>query len=126
MRMILAISAGAIIGALGRYYVLGLIARLLAGSFPWGTLLINVAGSFLMGVVVGCFAISKSFSEETKAFLTIGVLGSFTTFSAFSLDFVLLAERKEYWNAFFYASGSVCLSIAALLLGLYLVRHFFH
>ncbi|MEL7029290.1 MAG: CrcB family protein, partial [Pseudomonadota bacterium] len=82
---------------------------------------VNVAGSFLMGVLIAVLA-ARTSTQELRAFLTVGVLGAFTTFSTFSLDVVTLIERKAHGAAFGYASASVVLSIAALFAGLALVR----
>ena len=96
--------------------------RLLGFGFPWGTLTVNVLGCFLMGLLIGAMALRWSVGNELRAFLTVGVLGGFTTFSAFSTDFALLIERNTYASAGFYLVASVGLSIAALFLGLALVR----
>ncbi|MGI9404852.1 MAG: CrcB family protein, partial [Hyphomicrobiaceae bacterium] len=91
-------------------------------NFPWGTLTVNVLGSFLMGILIGFLALRVSGGENLRVFLAVGVLGGFTTFSAFSLDVFYLMERKSHGLAFLYASASVFLSIAALFIGLYLAR----
>lgn len=99
-------------------------ARLCGLEFPWGTLVINVLGSGLMGLIAGWFAFKagEAWSQSARLFLTTGVLGGFTTFSAFSLDAILLWERGELGSAFLYITGSVVLSLVALVLGLALVR----
>lgn len=100
-------------------------ARLLGTEFPWGTFAINVVGSFLIGVVAAWFAFrSEAAAQSLRLFLTTGILGGFTTFSAFSLDFALLYERGEFLAAAGYVVGSVGLSLAAIFLGLWLVRSF--
>lgn len=99
-------------------------ARYLGAGFPWGTLTVNVVGSFLIGVLAGWFAF-RSGSPSTqplRLFLTTGILGGFTTFSAFSLDFAVLFERGETMLAVTYVLASVLLSIAAIFAGLWLVR----
>lgn len=120
---ILAVAAGGGIGAVGRYATVTLVARL-AGSvaFPWGVLLANVLGACALGMLVELFATRLSASPNVQAFLVVGVLGGFTTFSSFALDVVLLAQRGEWLAAFGYASGSVLASCAALLVGMYLVH----
>ena len=99
-------------------------ARLCGLEFPWGTLVINVLGSGLMGLVAGWFAFKagEAWSQSARLFLTTGVLGGFTTFSAFSLDAILMWERGELGSALLYIIGSVVLSLVALVLGLALVR----
>jgi CrcB protein len=97
-------------------------ARLFGLNFPWGTLIVNVTGSFLMGALVAALAVRYSVSNELRTFLAIGVLGGFTTFSSFSLDFVFLLERKQVFAALAYMSASVMLSILALFIGLQMMR----
>lgn len=99
-------------------------ARLLGTAFPHGTLLINVSGSFIMGLVAAYFAFKGDASQHWRLFLTTGILGGYTTFSAFSLDVALLYERGEIGLAALYVIASVVLSIAGLFAGLALVRHF--
>jgi CrcB protein len=94
-----------------------------SSSLPWGTLIVNVTGSLAMGVVAGWFAFRSNASEQTIAlFLATGVLGGYTTFSAFSLDAVLLWERGNHAGALTYAAGTVALSVSALLVGLIAMR----
>ncbi len=123
MKMLLLAAAGGAVGAAGRYLV-GVASKSLLGlSFPWGTLIVNIFGSFLMGVLIELFALRQQPTPlEIQVFLAIGVLGGFTTFSTFSLDVVVLAERKQHLAAALYLSGSVLLSILALLAGLLAVR----
>ena len=122
MKLVLLAAAGGAIGAAGRYLVGLGAARLLGFAFPWGTLIVNVAGCFAMGVLVELIALRTSASNEVRVFLATGVLGGFTTFSAFSLDFAMLLERREHMAAALYAGSSVLLSILALFAGLGLVR----
>jgi len=91
-------------------------------QFPYGTLCINVLGSCLMGMVVAWFAVRGELAPSARLFLTTGVLGGFTTFSAFSLDAVLLYERGQPGLAAVYVLGSVVLSIGGLFAGLALMR----
>jgi CrcB protein len=99
-------------------------ARMLGTAFPYGTLLINITGSFVMGLVVAYFAFKGDASQHWRLFLTTGILGGYTTFSAFSLDVALLYERGETGMAALYVLGSVAVSIVALFAGLALVRNF--
>ncbi len=88
--------------------------RLLGDAFPWHTLTVNVLGCFIMGLLVELMALKLNLGNEMRAFLTTGILGGFTTFSAFSLDFALLAERKSFALAGAYAGASVFFSLAAV------------
>lgn len=124
MMMWAAIGAGGAAGAVARYALSGAVTRLIGPHFPWGTLGVNVLGGLVMGILVGIMAAKWSPSAEMRAFLITGVLGGFTTFSAFSLEAWLLIERHDYAVAAFYIASSVLLSIGALALGLYLVRVF--
>lgn len=119
---ILYAAAGGAIGAAGRYLVGVVALRLMGPGFPWATLTVNIIGSFLMGVIIVTLALRFSTSQEIKTFLTTGILGGFTTFSAFSLDFATLLERKENTLAMLYLGSSVALSILALFAGLALAR----
>lgn len=122
MIMIVIIGAGGAIGAVGRYLLSSHIATIMGTQFPWGILLVNIIGGLAMGAIAGAGAHSLQISQEAKAFLTTGVLGGFTTFSAFSLDTALLVERGEIASASLYVAGSVLGSVAALFLGLTIAR----
>ena len=119
---LLSIGAGGALGAISRYSVSATSAQVWGAQFPYGTLIVNVLGSFVMGVLVALFAHYWSPPAEIKAFLIVGFLGAFTTFSAFSLDSITLLERGDYFNAALYISASVLLSIAALFTGLFIIR----
>lgn len=99
-------------------------ASLLGTRFPYATLFANVSGSFVMGLLIAYFAFKDGGSQHWKLFLTTGVLGGYSTFSAFSLETALLYERGELALAAFYVIASVALAIAGLFGGLLLVRHF--
>lgn len=117
----LIVFLGAGIGGALRHGVNVWAVRAFGVSFPFGTLIVNVLGSFAMGLLVGFFAYRAGLvPPHARLFLTTGLLGGFTTFSAFSLDAVLLFERHSYPTATIYIAGSVCASIAALYLGLVL------
>ncbi len=116
------VGAGGAIGAVARYGVNVGSVHLFGHGFPWGTVIVNVIGSFLMGVLIAKFAMMDNISNDMKTMLTTGVLGAFTTFSTFSLDFVTLVERGEMVSAFGYLAGSVVLSILALFLALWVMR----
>ena len=122
MGMVISIAVGGAIGALGRYALSSQITHLMGHGFPWGILIVNVLGCFAMGVIAELSALSLNLSPEMRAFLTTGLLGGFTTFSAFALDTALLTERGDMMNTMLYVGGSVGGSVAALFLGLALVR----
>ena len=116
------IALGGAIGASARYGVGIGAVKLFGHGFPWGTLIVNIAGSFLMGLIIAKLAHMDQSSQGLRAFLTIGLLGGFTTFSAFSLDVVTLYERGALLAAGGYALASVTLSVIALFAGLLLMR----
>jgi CrcB protein len=124
MRSYLLVFVGGGIGASLRHAVNMLSARGLGTAFPWGTFIINISGSLVMGLIAGYLAFKGGASQPWRLFLMTGILGGYTTFSAFSLDAALLYERGEIVSALFYVLGSVVLSIAGLFAGLALVRHF--
>ncbi len=122
MSTFLAVAAGGAMGAVGRYLVgIGALAAMGPG-YPYGTLIANVVGGFLMGAIVEAGALRFSYSPELRAFLTVGLLGGFTTFSAFSLETALMIERGEWTSALGYVVLSAVLSIGALFGGLWLMR----
>ena len=119
---LLAVALGGSLGSVARYLVSIGAGRLIDAPFPSGTLIINIAGSFLMGLLVEAFALKWNASEPVRVFLLIGFCGGFTTFSTFSFDAVNLMERGAALPAFTYILASVTLSIAALYAGLHLMR----
>ena len=123
MKLILIAGLGGAVGAAGRYALTSLTLRVMGPHFPWGTLAVNVLGSLAMGLVFGLLQHRlETFSPELRLFLTVGVLGGFTTFSAFSLDVVSLLQRQDIWGAALYVGVSVILSIGALAAGLFAAR----
>ena len=122
MAIVLWIAAGGALGSALRHFVNVAAGRLLGTEFPWGTVIVNIVGSFAMGVLIAIMALRWSASQEMRAFLTTGILGGFTTFSAFSLDFASLFERRAFELAGTYAAGSVALSLLAIFAGLWLTR----
>src|SRR5688572_3994837 len=119
----LIVFVGGGIGAALRHGVNLAAARLLGTSFPYATLLENVTGSLVMGLLAGYFAFKGGASQHWRLFLTTGILGGYTTFSAFSLDSILLYERGQPGLAALYIALSVALSIGGLAVGFALVRH---
>ena len=122
MSLWLAVAAGGALGALARWLMVVQVTRLLGAGFPAGTMVVNVLGSLAMGLVAALLAQGLSLSAELRAFLTVGFLGGFTTFSTYSLDAVGLAERGEWAGAAFYTAGSVALGVLAFLAGARLAR----
>ena len=98
------------------------VGRLMGTHFPWHTFAINVLGSLVMGLVAGWFMFRADPTGHVRLFLTTGILGGFTTFSAFSLDAALLWERHEPLLAALYVGGSVVLALAGLAFGLWVMR----
>ena len=111
------------LGAMLRHFMNLACARGFGTAFPWGTFIINITGSTVMGLIAGYLAFKGEASQPWRLFLMTGILGGYTTFSAFSLDTALLYERGELGLAAAYVLGSVVLSIAGLFAGLALVRH---
>jgi CrcB protein len=120
----LIVFLGGGIGAALRHGVNVAAARVAGTAFPYGTLTVNVVGSLAMGLIAAYFAFRGDASQHWRLFLTTGILGGFTTFSAFSLDVALLYERGELGLAALYVAVSVGVSIAALFAGFALVRSF--
>jgi CrcB protein len=118
----LIVFLGAGLGGAARHGVNVAAARLLGYGFPFGTLIVNLAGSLAMGLLAGWFAYRMGINQHVRLFLTTGILGGFTTFSAFSLDAALLIERHAYVSAAAYVLGSVLVSIVAVFVGLALFR----
>ena len=118
--LIVFIGAG-IGGALRHGVNLG-ATRLFGLGFPYGTFIVNVVGSFVMGLFAGYFAFRPGIGQHMRLFLTTGLLGGFTTFSTFSLDAALLIERHAWGLALGYIVGSFAAGLSALFLGLALFR----
>lgn len=115
------IAAGGALGALARHYTVSGLTSFFDTSFPWGTLTVNTVGSFLMGLIVGIFATTDSIPDDLRMFFTAGFLGAFTTFSAFSLDAMVLWSKGNMLEVLTYVSGSVIFSLTAIFLGSFLV-----
>jgi len=116
------VAAGGAIGASLRHLTSLASLRLLGPGFPWGTVAVNIVGSFAMGVFIEMLVRRVGMPNEVRLFVATGILGGFTTFSAFSLDFAVMWQRGAMGSALAYALGSVVLSIIALFLGLWLAR----
>lgn len=122
MTHIFLVAAGGALGSVLRYLVGLWTLRSFGPSFPWGTFTVNVTGSFLIGVLAEVIARKFGASAEMRVFLITGILGGYTTFSAFSLDAITLLERGEPVTALIYVASSVLLSALAVFAGLALMR----
>ncbi len=123
MQAVLLVGIGGAVGSMARYGLSVLVGRLWSGSFPLAILLTNIAGSVLMGVLVGLLArFMPESGNEIRLFAAVGVLGGFTTFSSFSLDTIILLERGELAQATLYVVLSVVVCLAGLYLGLLITR----
>jgi fluoride exporter len=122
MNMFLSVALGGAIGACARYGVAQMMLRYLGPGYPYGTLFVNVFGSLLMGILIELMVLRWSPSPELRVFAVTGLLGAFTTFSAFSLDVAVLIEKGAVESAIGYVLLSVLLSVGGLFAGLYLVR----
>lgn len=121
LAMVVFLGAG--LGGVLRHGVNRLVPLLIAAPFPTATLIVNVVGSLVMGLLTGWFAFrGEQSGQEMRLFLTTGILGGFTTFSTFSLDTAVLWERGQMLQAASYMLGSVALSLAAVFVGLAIVR----
>lgn len=125
MSSLLYVALGGAIGASARHFLGGAIMRAAGPGFPYGTLCANIIGSFLMGALVAWLAARSAGDSAWRLFIGVGLLGGFTTFSSFSLDAILLLEKKAYGPFAAYVGGSVILSLLALMLGLMLTRKVF-
>ena len=122
MQSILLVGFGGFVGSVARYLLGGWVMHhATQGKFPFSTFAVNVAGCLVVGVLAGVVERYAMFSAEVRLLLFTGVLGGFTTFSAFGLDTVFLLRRGEAWLAVTYAGASVLLGIAAVWLGIRLI-----
>lgn len=120
--IVLYVGAGGAIGAIARYVLSSQIALRFQQDFPLGTFTVNILGSLLMGVIIEYLVKTMPHSLELRAFLVVGILGGFTTFSAYSLEAITLIENGSYNIAATYIIGSVLLSIVAVFVGLLCAR----
>ena len=123
MDKIMLVAAGGAVGAVARYLAGIGATRALGSGWPYGTLTVNVVGGFAMGLLAATLALRGGADQDRwRVLLGVGVLGGFTTFSAFSLEVALMIERRQLPQAFGYSVLSVLLSVAALFAGLMLAR----
>jgi CrcB protein len=122
MKMLLAVAMGGAVGAVGRFLVMNAVGSQFGHGFPWGTVTVNLVGSFVLGALIEISALHWSPSPEIRAFLVVGMLGAFTTFSTFSLDAYTLIERGQVGAAASYVGGSVVLCILGFWAGIAMLR----
>lgn len=122
MNVLLAVFLGGGTGAMMRHYAVLGAAKMFGEAFPYGTLFVNVLGSFMIGALLEAAALKWQVSLEMRAFMVTGFLGGFTTFSAFSLDFFRLVETGRVGSAALYAAASLALSLLAVFAGVFLLR----
>jgi CrcB protein len=122
MMPVLAVALGGALGSVARFLVVGQMTRWLGAAFPWGTLTVNVVGGLAIGLLAETMALKWSVTQEMRLFLITGILGGFTTFSAFSLEVVTLIDRGELGAALAYVIASVVLSVGAVFAGMALIR----
>lgn len=119
-QVLLAVGAGGFLGAISRFLLSGWVQRLVGAGFPYGTLFVNVLGSFVIGFLVLYF--EQSLAPQQKAFAVTGLLGALTTFSTFSLETVLMLQQQLYLKALSNISLNIALCLMATILGMMLFR----
>ncbi len=120
--LLLAVAVGGAFGAVARYGVMSAVGHWFGPGFPWGTIVVNVLGSFLLGCLIETMALVWSPSQAIRAMLVVGVLGGFTTFSTLSLDIQVLITRGNFFQVGGYIAGSIILAVFALLAGMAVFR----
>ena len=121
-QLLVFVGLGGAIGAVGRYVVMSAVGHFTHAGFPWGTLTVNVLGALVLGAVLELSALVWSPSPEIRAMVVVGVLGSFTTFSTFSMDIYYLLNRSHLVTAGAYAVGSVLVCLVAFWAGMSVLR----
>lgn len=121
MKLILAIGVGSFIGGISRYLLSTYIQTKVMSGFPYGTLLVNIVGCFLIGLVFA-FSLRGSLGHEWRLFLATGVIGGFTTYSAYSYETLALMREAQYTAAFLYVGASLLLGLAATFLGMQVTK----
>jgi fluoride exporter len=123
MRLILFVAFGSALGGAARFWISGLVAARFGETFPWGTLVVNVAGSALIGLLAGLHDAARvPLSADARGFLLVGVMGGFTTFSSFSLQTLQRMQEGDWLRAGLNVVASVVLCLAAVALGYWLAR----
>ena len=122
MRTYWAVAFGAALGGVARYYLASALQQRLGATFPWGTLVVNVSGSLLLGVLIRYALATPTVSVEMRALLTTGFCGGYTTFSTYSYETATLLEDGQYGRAGVYALASVIVALGATFAGFVLAR----
>ena len=121
-RILLFVGAGGFLGSIARYLSQQLVIKYYGDIFPLGTLIVNIAGCLLIGVLYGFMDRGKLLYPETRLFLTTGFCGGFTTFSAFSIENIIMLNKGEYFYVLIYVALSVILGLGATYLGMMAVK----
>jgi len=122
MRILIAIGSGSFIGAVSRYLLSQLIHTKLTREFPWGTLIVNIVGCFLIGLIFG-LSDRANLSQEWRLFLATGLLGGFTTYSAFSYETMSMLREGQFWYASAYIFASIVVGLIATFIGIILIEN---
>ena len=122
LRTILIVGTGGFIGSVMRYLVQVFVERGMVSTFPWGTFIANIAGSFIIGIVFALAEKGNLMSAEWRIFLAVGICGGFTTFSSFAYNNLMLLKENAFGQLFWNVGGSLFFSILAVYLGIILVR----
>lgn len=122
LRTILIVGTGGFIGSVMRYLVQVFVERGMASTFPWGTFIANIAGSFIIGIVFALAEKGNLMSAEWRIFLAVGICGGFTTFSSFAYNNLMLLKENAFGPLLWNVGGSLFFSILAVYLGIILVR----
>ncbi|VAV91614.1 Fluoride ion transporter CrcB [hydrothermal vent metagenome] len=125
MKTLLLVGLGGGLGAVARHMVSRVALHWPNAGFPLATFTVNVIGGCAMGLLVGWMAFQVDGGRDLRLFFGVGLLGGFTTFSAFSLEMLQMIERKAWGSATLYGAGSVMFSVLALMLGLFLAKRMF-
>ena len=121
MKIVLFIGIGSFVGGVSRYLLSGLVQAKYGSIFPFGTMFVNIIGCFLIGIIYG-WSVSGDLSDQWRLVLTAGLLGGFTTFSAFSLELIMMLQNNEFISAGLYLMISVIVGLVATLLGLTIMK----
>ena len=122
MKILLAIGLGSFIGGVSRYLLTFFIQNKFLSTFPYGTLVVNITGCFLIGIIYG-LSEKGNISAEWRLFLATGIMGGFTTFSSFSNETVSMMREAQYWQAFSYVGISIIIGLAATFGGISLIKY---
>ena len=120
--VVLMVALGGALGSLTRYFVAGAVQPAWWPGFPFGIFVVNITGGLVMGLITGLAALKLNLTPEMRAFLTTGILGGYTTFSSFAMEFALLVERGALGLALGYVALSLVAGLGAMFAGLWLMR----